>query len=79
MGRIEYINSDIRLNMNFGEFNRNYPGAIEKHDFVLDYDAFIQGNYKLSDVFPQKLDTAHNMIQDVFENSITDKLREVMK
>nr|MBQ4320565.1 TIGR04255 family protein [Clostridia bacterium] len=79
MGKIEYINSDIRLNMNFGEFNRNYPGAIEKHDFVLDYDAFIQGNYKLSDAFPQKLEIAHNMIQDVFENSITDKLREVMK
>ena len=79
MGKIEYINSDVRLNMNFGEFNRNYPGAIQKHDFVLDYDAFIQGNYKLSDAFPQKLDVAHNMIQDVFENSITDKLRELMK
>lgn len=79
MGKIEYINSDIRLNMNFGEFNRNYPGVIQKHDFVLDYDAFIQGNYKLSDAFPQKIDTAHNMIQNAFEHSITDKLRELMK
>lgn len=78
LGKIEYVQNDIRLNMVFGEFNRNYPGVIQKHDFVLDYDAFIQGLYKLSDIFPQKFEAAHDLIQQIFEQSITDRLRNIL-
>lgn len=79
MGHFEYVNNDIRLNFNFGEFNRNYPGILQKRDFVLDYDASVQMNYKLSDILSAKLNIAHTMIQEAFENSITDKLRDMMK
>ena len=79
MGKIEYLQEDIRLVVNFGEYNRSYPGILLKHDFVLDYDASIQGLYNISDVFPSKLTAAHAMIQNVFEHSITDKLRIIMK
>ena len=78
MTHVEYICDDIRLTAKLGRYNRNYPGAIQKNDFVLDYDAFIQGSYRLSDVFPQKLINAHTMIQTAFESHITDKLRVVM-
>lgn len=79
LGNIEFINDDLRLTMKYGNFNRNYPGAVEKYDFVLDYDAYVDGLCLLSDVFQQKLDAAHDMIQTAFESSITDNLRETMR
>ncbi len=79
IGSIEYVSEDIRLMMKYGDFNRNYPGVLEKHDFVLDYDAYIEGSYQFSEVFPQRLEKAHDMIQTAFEESITDKLRNAMK
>lgn len=78
MGHTEFINDDIRLNANFGKYNRNYPGILQKNDFVLDYDAFVQGTYKISEAFPQKLLKAHEMVQNIFESHITEKLRAVM-
>lgn len=78
MGHIEYIRDEIRLSVNFGEFNRSYPGILQKHDFVLDYDAVIQGVYKLSDLIPAKLINAHELIQLAFEQNITDVLRDEM-
>lgn len=79
IGRVEYLKEDIRLVVNYGEYNRSYPGTLLKHDFVLDYDASVQGVYNISDIFPSKLIAAHEMIQNVFEHSITDKFRKIMK
>lgn len=78
MGHMEYLQDDIRLTFNYGKFNRNYPGILQKNDFVLDYDAVIQGTYDIADLFPSKLVSAHKMIQTTFENCITDKLRATM-
>ena len=79
VGQVEYLQDDIRLVVHYGEYNRSYPGILLKHDFVLDYDASVQGLYSISDIFPNKLIAAHSMIQNVFEHSITDKFRKIMK
>lgn len=78
MGQLEYIQEDIRLVTRYGTYNRNYPGALQRNDFVLDYDSFVQGSYKLADLFPQKIANAHGMIQAAFESHITEKLRDIM-
>lgn len=78
IGHFEYISDDIRLNANIGAYNRNYPGVLQKQDIALDYDAVVQGPCKLSEVIPEKLLKAHDIIQATFEHHITNKLRSVM-
>lgn len=79
MGTIECVRDNVRLLMKYGNFNRNFPGIIEKYDFVLDFDASIAGLIPLVDIYQQKLDCAHDMIQTAFEESITENLRKIMR
>jgi hypothetical protein len=77
----EYINENIRLTAQYGKPNNNfYPGALNPldTDFTLDYDAYIQGDYFITDILNSILPKAHSMIQQRFELDITDKLRGKM-
>lgn len=74
------------LEMNFGEFNLryqfgmhnpDYPAPIKKKSFILDLDAYYQGPQDIAEI-PDNLDKFHGRIQEIFEASITDQLREVM-
>lgn len=50
----------------------------EINDFALDFDFFSNEIIDSSDEILQVLDKGHNEIQSMFEQSITDSLREVM-
>ncbi len=68
---------DIGLRFQFGEPNPDFPAIMKKAQFVLDMDAYTQGAHRPEDSF-QYMEKAHTRIQGIFENSITDKLREMM-
>jgi uncharacterized protein (TIGR04255 family) len=76
---IEYIYEDLHLNFRYGFLNKFYPAPITNNDFVLDYDCYIQEPFKTGDEIICYLDKSHDAIQELFENSITLKLRAVMQ
>ncbi|CAG0986986.1 MAG: hypothetical protein MPEBLZ_02889 [Candidatus Methanoperedens nitroreducens] len=65
------------LNFHYGMHNPDFPAAIRKKIFVLDYDAYYTGLYELKDIESNLL-TFHEEIEKLFENNIEDGLREVM-
>lgn len=75
---LEYSFDDINLKFQFGIVNPDYPAVVKRKQFVLDLDAYSQGNYEMSEVklFVEK---AHALIQEFFELSITEKSRKLMK
>jgi uncharacterized protein (TIGR04255 family) len=58
-------------------FNADYPAAIRKKSFILDYDAYYQGPQNLEDV-KHNIDIFHEAVQTLFEYSISDELRSLM-
>lgn len=75
---LEYLLENFNLRFQFGMSNPDYPDQIRKKEFVLDYDAYFQGLIDHQQVLAQ-LDEYHTEIQSMFENSITDTLRESMR
>jgi uncharacterized protein (TIGR04255 family) len=67
----------IGLRFQFGMPNPDYPAVMKRPDYVLDIDAFVQTVHELPTSL-QYLEQSHEHIQHLFENSITDKLRERM-
>jgi uncharacterized protein (TIGR04255 family) len=72
---IEMNYGDFNLRFQFGLFNSDFPAPIKKKSFILDFDAYYQGLQDQNQVIPN-LDKYHTKIQELFEFSITDKLRE---
>lgn len=68
---------DLALRFNFGLPNPDYPSPIKRPSFILDLDAYIQAAHDLGESL-QYMEKAHGCIRDLFEKSITDKLRERM-
>ena len=68
---------DFILQFKYGIHNPDYPSPIKKKIFVLDYDAFVQEG-KTPEEIPTQLLSFHGKIQENFEKSIKDKLREKM-
>ena len=57
--------------------NTDYPATIKKKVFILDLDAYYSGLMNKNDIieyFPK----FHKSIQELFENSITEKYRELI-
>lgn len=75
----EYRFNDLSLNFRFGCFNSEYPSPMRRDDFVLDYDCFSTEAYTSADQVLEFIHRGHEYIQKLFENSITDRLRQVMK
>lgn len=75
----EYNFQNMHLNFRYGMFNPEYPNPLKKDNFVLDYDCFIQEAISSSAEIMQGIANGHKIIQKMFENSITDGLRKVMK
>lgn len=73
----ETKNDDFNLRFQFGVHNPDYPAPIRRNVFILDYDAYFQGLIEPVEI-PKMLDRFHSRIQNVFEISITDTLREKM-
>jgi uncharacterized protein (TIGR04255 family) len=68
---------DLQLRFQFGMHNPDYPAPIKRKSFVLDLDAYAMGMMESKNV-ELFVDSAHAKIQDLFERSITAKLRERM-
>lgn len=67
----------FNLRYQFGMPNIDYPALIRQKHFVLDLDAYYQGNFDATEL-ASKLEEFHATIQKYFEFSITDRLREQM-
>ena len=68
---------DFNLRFQFGAHNPDYPAPIRRRVFILDYDAYFKGLLEAQDI-PDCLDMYHGAIQELFERSITEKLRGIM-
>ena len=73
----ELKHDDLDVRFQFGMPNPDYPAVIKRPSFVLDFDAYAQSAHALLESL-QHMDRAHELIQDLFEKSIKDKLRERM-
>jgi uncharacterized protein (TIGR04255 family) len=73
----ELQSGDIDVRFQFGMPNPDYPAVIKRPQFVLDMDAYVKTSHDLGDSV-QYVEQAHSLIQDLFERSITDKLRRHM-
>lgn len=74
----EYAYNDIKVVYRAGEYNQFYPTPIIKDDFALDIDCFTNNTMDSANDFFVFINNAHNIIQFLFEQSISDKMREVM-
>lgn len=80
MNLSEYLlGSGARLNFRYGMYNPDYPSSLKKNDFALDFDCFSNEIFSNSDDILKCITEGHSAIQKVFERSITEVLRKVMK
>jgi len=70
----DYLFDDIKLRMQSGFFNPDYPSLIKRNHFVIDIDAYIDFPHLINDVTAY-FNRLHDIIEAVFESKITDKLR----
>ncbi|HUI20810.1 MAG TPA: TIGR04255 family protein [Methylocella sp.] len=68
---------DLDLRFQFGMPNPDYPATMKRPQFVLDIDVYVQTAHDLGDSL-QHMEQAHGLIQDLFERSVTNRLRERM-
>jgi uncharacterized protein (TIGR04255 family) len=75
---LEFNYEGQALKYQFGIANPDYPAIIKRRQFVLDLDSYSHGGFDVSGVITV-FHTAHERIQDLFEKSITDETRTLMK
>lgn len=75
IAELKYGDMDVRFQ--FGMPNPDYPAMMKRPQFILDLDAYVQTAHDLRDSL-EYMQQAHETIQDLFERSITEKLREIM-
>ncbi|GAW87814.1 conserved hypothetical protein [Bathymodiolus platifrons methanotrophic gill symbiont] len=75
---VEYNFDGLSVKYQFGIANSDYPAQIKKKQFVLDIDAYSHGAFDYGDIL-NCVEDAHVKIQDIFERSITDETRQLMK
>lgn len=75
---VEFNYDGQQVKFQFGIANPDYPAPIKRRQFVLDIDSYFTGALTQEDV-ARSVDVAHEKIQALFEESITDKTRELMK
>jgi uncharacterized protein (TIGR04255 family) len=73
----EYTYSDIKLRMQTGIYNPDYPARIKSLDFIVDIDAFVDTPHSFENV-GELIDRIHAQIQLHFESSITPTMRRKM-
>lgn len=75
---VELKRDDLNIKFQFGMPNPDFPSTIRRRLFVLDLDGYAQGPQGL-DELKAHIESAHSHIQELFESSITDDLREAMR
>lgn len=78
MRNFNFKKEDFNINFNFGQYNSEYPNPIARKEFVLDYDCYSDDINNISDIeiISEKM---NEIIYELFEDSIEDKLRKQMK
>lgn len=71
----EYLYSEIKLRLQTGIYNPDYPAKMKKLDFIIDIDAYIDTPHSFNEV-GKLIDNLHQQIQKHFEASITQKMRD---
>jgi len=74
---LEFNYGDMNMRFQYGMPNPDFPAAIKKKLFTLDYDAYCTQTLGRDDI-PQYLARFHAKIKTSFEEVITDGLRDVM-
>lgn len=77
MNSIEMNFDDHMLKFQYGIFNSDYPAKSKKISFLLDTDVYATGIFDVSDL-PSMMESFHDRAKEVFENAITDGLRNKM-
>jgi len=75
---IEYNFGEDSLKFQAGIVNPDYPARIKQRQFVMDIDASSVGAFDFQEMIT-KVNSGHDRVQEIFEASITDVTREVMK
>lgn len=68
---------EYNLRYQFGIINPDYPAVIKQKSFILDMDAYYRGNLDHNNI-GENLDEYHDRIQEIFEMSITPKMKELL-
>lgn len=74
----EYLYKDIRINYFAGLYNNRYPLQIENESFTIDIDCYKNGIIDNINEIKTFLNTAHEVENIMFEQSINDKMRKCM-
>lgn len=75
---LEYNFDGLLVKFQFGIANPDYPAPVRKKEFVLDIDAYSHGAFEYKDI-ADFMEQAHKKIQSIFETSITDNTRKLMR
>ncbi|BCV48515.1 TIGR04255 family protein [Shewanella algae] len=75
---LEYNFDGQALKYQFGLPNPDYPAVIKKKQFILDLDSYFTGAFDEKDIY-FCINQCHHKIQELFEKSITDKTRNLMR
>jgi uncharacterized protein (TIGR04255 family) len=74
---LELNYGDMNVKFQYGMHNPDYPAPIKKKIFILDSDVFLDAIQTKQEV-DKNFTKFHDKLTQLFEQSITDKLREVM-
>jgi uncharacterized protein (TIGR04255 family) len=74
---IQQFDDGMLLNFQYGMHNPDFPSRIKQKLFILDYDSYYQGVLNRDEVI-KYIDSAHERIEQLYENSITQDLRDIM-
>lgn len=75
---LEYNFDGQSLKYQFGLPNPDYPAVIRKKQFILDLDSYFTGAFDEREIY-DCIGSCHRKIQELFEKSITDKTRDLMR
>lgn len=70
-----FAEEDLRLKLQYGMHNPDYPSPIKQKLFVLDLDAYRSSTFTVEEV-RDVIPICHSRIEALFEKSITQSLRE---
>lgn len=69
------FDDDSLLIMQYGSYNQDFPAEIHKNEYILDFDISKRGSFDIATVL-SFLDVFHTRIENLFESSITQGMRE---
>lgn len=75
---VEFNYDGQHVKFQFGIANPDYPASIKRKQFVLDIDSSFTGALAQDDI-SRCVDSAHEKIQELFEESVTSRTRTLME